>query len=155
MLGLFMANEYILWICVAVYVMHGLEEKILDWNKWFDPKMLKFKLGSTDFYVVQSMKVLVGFCCAMVGWKNASFSLIFPAVILLSAVFSHILPAIKTRKFNPGLLTSIILLIPVGLWAYVGAWQDLVLSATSLVISLALGALVKWSPALLLRVTKK
>jgi hypothetical protein len=151
----FMGNEYILWICVAVYAMHALEEKILDGNKWFDPKMLKFKLGSTDFYVVQAMKILVGICCAMVGWRNTSFSLLFPAVLVLSAIFSHIIPAIRTKKFNPGLLTSVFLLIPIGIWSYVGAYKDTVLCEIAFIASIILGCVVKWAPSIYLRLAKK
>lgn len=150
-----MLYDYILWICVAVYAIHIAEEKVLDWKKWFDPKTIQFKLGSSDFFVMQGIKLIIGFCCAMVSWRNASFSLLFPALILLSAIFSHIIPAIKMRKFNPGLLTSIFLLLPVGLWAYHGASRDMILTPMAIVLSILFGALVKWSPRVFLKCTKK
>ncbi|MEO1651846.1 MAG: HXXEE domain-containing protein, partial [Pseudomonadota bacterium] len=48
---------------------------------------------------------------------------VFPALCMIAILFvnacSHIIVAISNSGYNPGLITSIIIFLPLGLWAYV------------------------------------
>lgn len=150
-----MTYEFVLWICVAAYALHMVEERVLNWKKWSETKMGHSHFEWADFYVSHAIKLVIGFCCAMIGWQAPAFSLLFPALMLYSAVFSHLIPALKFKKVCPGLITTFLLLFPIGIWAYWGANQDVALNPLVLVLSLVFGAFVKWSPGIFVRLNKK
>lgn len=85
----------------------------------------------------------------MIGWRCPAVSLSFAAFMLVNAVLFHIVPVLLTRIFSPGLFTAIILFLPVGIWAYYGAWQDGTLSTGAVVISGVLGFLLMMFPIVL------
>ncbi|MGH2991602.1 MAG: HXXEE domain-containing protein [Solirubrobacterales bacterium] len=69
-----------------------------------------------------------------------AFALIFPAGVLVNAVFFHVLPTVVARRPNPGFLTAVLLYLPIGIWAYVAAADDGVLSAATVFVSVVGGA---------------
>lgn len=150
-----MTHEFILWICVAAYALHLIDEIVLDWKKWSETKMGHSKFEWSDFYVSSAVKLTVGFSCAMVGWQCPAFALLLPALLLLSAVFSHILPAIKHKKACPGLVSSLILFLPIGIWNFWGANADVVLTPAVLVLAFVFAIFVKWYARIIVKLHKK
>lgn len=143
-----MTHEYILWIATAAYGMHMIEETIYDWHGWVR-RILKLDAEWSEFYMVNAIVIVLGVSCAMVGWRLPAAALIFPAFMLVNAVLFHIVPVIVTRVFSPGLFTAIILFLPVGCWAYWGAWRDGVLTVGAVIISGAVGFLLMMFPIVL------
>ena len=96
-----METNYIFWVALVAYAIHILEEYTYDWKSWAQ-KVMKLDVEWSSFYVGSIIVLFIGLACAEVGWAHPTFSLIFPALMLVNALFFHILPYIRSnRKFSP------------------------------------------------------
>lgn len=144
------SHEFVLWILSAAYALHIMEEFCLDWKDWANTQ-LHLPVTWPHFYVVNAVVVVLGISVGMVGWRCPEFSLMFSALMLINAVFFHILPTVLQRTFSPGVITAVLLFLPLALWAYYGAWQDGVLTGRIVWISLLGGALLMASPIVFIK----
>jgi hypothetical protein len=150
-----MNHEIWLWVAVAAYGLHALEEFMLDWKTWAN-KVLKLPVDWPIFYVVNALVVVLGIIAAEIGWRLPALSLAFPALMLINAVFFHILPFVVNKKFSPGLISAIVLFLPIGSWLFYGANRDGVLTTmTTAIIAVALGAGLMAYPIILLKLKDK
>ncbi len=143
-----MDHSYLLWIATLIYGVHMLEETIYGWHDWVR-KVLKLQAEWNEFYMVNAIVIVLGASCAMVGWKNAAFALIFPAFMVVNAVLFHIVPVLVTRIFSPGVITAVLLFLPVTVWIYYSAYLDGVLSFSTVAVSSVSGALLMFFPIVL------
>ena len=110
-----MQTNYIFWVALVAYAIHILEEYTYDWKSWAQ-KVMKLDVEWSNFYVGSIIMLFIGLACAEVGWAHPTFSLIFPAMMLVNALIFHILPYIRSnRKFSPGMLTAMFLFLPIGI----------------------------------------
>ncbi|MVN22551.1 HXXEE domain-containing protein [Mucilaginibacter arboris] len=110
-------GNIIFWVALLCYAIHILEEFFYDWKSWAR-NVLKLQVEWNGFYVVNTVVLFMGVACASVGWNYPAFALAFPALMLINAIFFHVLPTIITKKFSPGLITALILFLPVGIEAF-------------------------------------
>ena len=149
-----MNYEIWLWVATAAYGLHALEEFMLDWKTWAN-KVLKLPVDWPIFYVVNTLVVVLGIVAAAIGWRLPAVSLAFPALMLINAIFFHILPFIIMKKFSPGLISAVVLFLPIGTWLFYGANRDGVLTTTTAIIAVALGAGLMAYPIILLKLKDK
>jgi hypothetical protein len=143
-------NEYWLWVATFVYGAHALEEFVLDWKTWAN-KVMHFRVDWPAFYVTNALVIVLGVAAAEVGWKLPGFSLAFPALMIINAVLFHILPFILAKKYSPGLMTAVLLFLPLGVWLFYAADKDGVLSMKTTLTAFILGAGFMAYPVLLLK----
>jgi hypothetical protein len=148
-----MTHEYILWIAVCAYGLHILEEYELNWRAWAS-NVLSLPVDWNSFYVVNALVVVIGACCALVGWRQPWFALGLPSLMLINATFFHVVPTLVTRVYSPGLATALFLFYPVAIWAYYAAWTDGALTRSSAVLSGVFGACLMASPIVLLKIKR-
>jgi hypothetical protein len=149
-----MTNEVWLWVATAAYGVHILEEFMLDWKTWAN-NLLKLPVDWPAFYVTNALVVVMGIVAAEIGWRLPALSLAFPALMVINAIFFHILPFVVTKKYSPGLISAVMLFLPVGIWLFYGAAQDGVLSVFTAISAIALGAALMAYPVILLKVKDK
>ena len=137
--------SYWLWVAVAAYGLHMIEETIYAWHGWVRA-VLKVPAEWSEFYMVNAVVGLLGVSCAMIGWKNPTLSLIFPVFMLVNAILFHIAPVIVTRRFSPGLFTAVILFLPIASWCYIAASRAGVLTTSAIVISGLAGFIIMMMP---------
>jgi hypothetical protein len=125
-------HEYILWIGLAAYGIHILEEFELNWRDWAR-HILRLPADWTSFFIANAIVITLGICCSSVGWRQPSFALGFSGLMLVNATLFHVVPTLAKRVFSPGLATALVLFYPVAAWTYYGAWKDGVLSASSII----------------------
>ena len=145
-----MPHDYLLWLAVAFYAAHVLEEFAYDWKSWAN-QALGLPVDWTTFYLANAVVIVLGVSCAAVGWRLPAFSLLYPALMVINALFFHITPTVLQRRFSPGLITAVILFLPMSAWLYASAYRDGVLTVPVLLISTLAGALVMAYPVLLLK----
>lgn len=145
-----MNHSFLLWIATAFYAAHVLEEYTYDWKNWAT-KTINLPVQWSDFYITNCIVITFGICCAAVGWQLPEFSLIYPALQIVNALALHILPTVRYRKFSPGLITAVVLFLPIALLIYIGAAQDGVLTASSLIISAIGGMVIMAYPIVMLK----
>ncbi len=146
-----MNHSYILWIATVAYALHVMEEYAFDWKGWAT-HVLKLPVDWVHFAIVNGIVIVLGVSCSSVGWALPAYALCLPALMLINATFFHVLPFLVTKgRFSPGLGTAVVLFYPIAIWAYYGAYLDGVLSATTLILSLILGAVLMASPIVMLK----
>jgi len=141
-------HEYLLWVATLAYGVHMLEETIYNWHDWVR-KVLKLNAEWSEFYMVNAVVIVLGATCAMVGWRNPAFALILPAFMLVNAVLFHIVPVLVTRIFSPGVITAVLLFLPVTGRIYYQADRDGVLTGSAIAISSLLGLVLMLFPIVL------
>ena len=145
-----MKPDYIFWFALAAYALHIMEEYNYDWKTWA-LKILKLDMDWNTFYVTNICILFFGLACAEVGWAHPTFSLIFPAMLVINSLFFHILPYIRSkRKFSPGMFSAIFLFLPIGLACFKQA-GDLEVFAKSMVLATLGGAFLTALPIFLLK----
>ena len=150
-----MSFSDLLWLATACYALHILEEYQLNWRDWARA-VINLPVEWSDFYVVNALVIVLGVVAAHLAATQATFALVFPAVMLINATFFHVLPFARTHgRFSPGLITAVILFYPVGIACYVCALSSGAIGAAGIVLSLILGALLMASPVVLLMIKDK
>ena len=120
--------EFTLWTACIVLGIHFLEEYALDFRGWFE-YVLHTPVTWEQYHLVNVSVILLAVACAAIGWRLPAVSLVLPAVLIVNAVF-HIGSSLVWR-YSPGAATSGFLFVPVGVWTFVGARRDGVLSAAA------------------------
>lgn len=149
-----MTTEIWLWVATAAYGVHILEEFVLDWKAWAN-KVMKLPVDWPAFYVTNALVIVFGIVAAEVGWRLPLLSLAFPALMVINAIFFHILPFIATRKYSPGFFSAVVLFLPIGICLFYGAERDGVLSIITAISAFVLGAALMAYPVILLKLKDK
>jgi len=145
-----MEPNYIFWVALVAYALHILEEYTYDWKSWAQ-KILKLDVDWNSFYVTNVLVLFIGVACAEVGWSHPTFSLIFPALMLVNSLVFHILPYIRSnRKFSPGMITAIFLFLPIGIKSFTMATDMQVLSKSMIIAGICGVAIIAF-PIFLLK----
>jgi hypothetical protein len=134
--------QTLLWLCVAAYGLHVLEEFIFDWKSWAQ-QVLRLPVKWDDFYITNCLVIVAGIVAAMIAPEYPSVALGFPGLMLINAVFMHMFPfALKRGRFSPGLITAVLLFLPLGICTLRAADRN----ARVLVIAFAIGAALLATP---------
>ncbi|MDQ8732448.1 HXXEE domain-containing protein [Bradyrhizobium sp. LHD-71] len=103
------------WLGLAAYAAHILEEHTFDWRNWARGVM-GLPVEWTDFYVTNAVVIVLGIVQAELAAALPLAPLSFAMLMLINAVVFHILPFIRARgRFSPGLITAVVLFIPLGI----------------------------------------
>lgn len=141
----------LLWLCVAAYGIHVLEEYMLNWRAWAR-NVLKLPAEWNDFYITNALVIVLGMACAMTAAQWPILALGFPALMLINAVFFHVAPFLVTRgRFSPGLLTAVLLFLPLG----ISTFRSVQLDASQIAISIGIGVLLMVTPIFFLKMATK
>jgi hypothetical protein len=141
-----------LWVAVAAYGLHILEEFALDWRNWAR-SVIGLPVEWPHFYVVNALVIVLGVACAEVAARAPLLGLIFPALMLINGTFFHVAPMLKTGgRFSPGVATGVALFYPIGIACYWRAARDGNLDLLALLGSLAIGAVLMAFPIVLLKI---
>jgi hypothetical protein len=144
-----------IWLATAAYGVHALEEFERDWRNWARA-VIGLPVEWHDFYVVNFLVIVLGIVSAELAPAAPGLALAFPALMLVNAVFFHIVPFFVTRgRFSPGLVTAVLLFLPIGTACYVVANDTGVLDTRNFVGSFVLAALLMAMPIVLIRVKSK
>jgi hypothetical protein len=133
-------GDSLLWILVFAYALHILEEYFMDWQSWAE-QLARRPVSWTDFYLINAAVIIGGICMAVVGWQIPSFSLMLPALMLINGILVHLLPSLIRWQYAPGLVTAVVLFVPLGVWAFYTAFEDGVLTHQILLLA-SLGGVV-------------
>ncbi|MFT3730189.1 MAG: HXXEE domain-containing protein [Hyphomicrobium sp.] len=144
-----------IWLATAAYGVHAFEEFELDWRNWARA-VIGLPVEWHDFYVVNFLVIVLGIVAAELAPASPGLALTFPALMLINAVFFHIAPFFWTRgRFSPGLITAILLFLPIGAACFAVANDSGALNTGTLALSFALAALLMAMPIILLHIKSK
>ncbi len=146
-----MNYQYLLWIALFCYALHIVEEFTLNWKGWAI-EVIKLPVDWNNFYVVNAAVIALGISCAEVGWQFPIFALIYPALMIINAILFHIIPTIHTRIYSPGIVTAILLFLPVGTLCFYFPYHLNIINAYDILIAFILGYILMMFPVILLKI---
>jgi uncharacterized protein with HXXEE motif len=150
-----MSLETLAWLGMAAYAAHILEEYTLDWRNW-SRAILGLPVEWSDFYVTNAVVFALGVAQAMLARTLPVAVLGYAGLMLINGFFMHVVPFIRTRgRFSPGLITSIVFFLPLGVATYRVAIESGAADAWTVVAGLLLGALTLAFPIGMLLVKSK
>lgn len=149
-----MTHEVWLWIATAAYGLHALEEYMFDWKNWAN-RVLHLPVDWPGFYVTNFLVIVLGVVAAQIGWQLPGVALAFPALMIINAIFFHIVPFAVTKKFSPGLFSAVAIFLPLGIGLFYGAHLDGAIDAKSVILAFVLGAGLMACPVAMLRLKDK
>jgi hypothetical protein len=133
--------QIMLWLCVAAYGTHVLEEFVFDWRSW-SQQVLHLPTRWEDFYITNCLVIVVGIVAVEIAPEYPAIALGFPALMLINATFMHVFPFLKKKgRFSPGLITAVACFLPLGTYTMLAAAPDARAAATAFVVGAALLAL--------------
>lgn len=143
------------WLAMAGYAIHILEEYTFDWRNWARA-VVKLPVEWTDFYVTNAVVIALGIAQAMLAPSLAWPPLVYASLMLINAVFFHILPMVRERgRFSPGAVTAVVLFLPIGIAMWKRAAYDGVLDLATVVIAIGGGAVLMAAPVVMLTLRSK
>lgn len=144
----------LLWLCLAAYSVHVLEEFEFDWRNWARA-VIKLPVEWTDFYVVNALVIVLGIIAANLV-RQPALALAFPALMLINATFFHVLPMLLTRgRYSPGVFTAVVLFYPLCIACFHRALSAGLVGWRGVVLAFVIGALLMASPIVLLKLKSK
>ena len=145
-----MTLQTLAWLSMAAYALHIMEEYTFDWRNWARA-IIKLPVEWSDFYVTNAIVIALGIAQAELAPALPFAPLTFASLMLINAVFFHILPVLRTQgRFSPGVASAVILFFPAGLAVWWRAGQDGVLTWTMAASAIAAGALLMAYPIIML-----
>ena len=112
-----------LWMAIAFCGLHIVEEYAFDWPA-FARQDFHVACNYTDYFVVNGAFLILGISGAIIAWRFVAYSLAFPALLFWNAIF-HTVASLYEQKMNPGTITALTLLAPIGIVCFVVAHKDL------------------------------
>jgi len=138
------------WLSMAAYALHIMEEFTFDWRNWARA-IIKLPVEWSDFYVTNAIVIALGIAQAELAPALPFAPLTFASLMLINAVFFHILPVLRTRgRFSPGLVTAVILFLPAGMAVWWRTGQDGQLNWTTAASAVAAAAVLMAYPIVML-----
>ena len=145
-----MSLQTLAWLAMAAYALHIMEEYTFDWRNWARA-VIKLPVEWSDFYVTNAIVIALGIAQAQLAPTLPLAPLIFTSLMLINAVFFHILPVVRTGgRFSPGLATAVVLFFPVGIAVWWKAAHDAPLNWTTALLAVVGGAAVMAYPIVML-----
>ncbi len=145
-----MSLQTLAWLAMAAYALHIMEEYTFDWRNWARA-VIKLPVEWSDFYVTNAIVIALGIAQAELAPALPFAPLMFASLMLINAVFFHILPVVRTGgRFSPGLVTAVMLFFPAGLAVWWRAAEDGALNWMTVTSAVAAGALLMAYPIVML-----
>jgi hypothetical protein len=145
-----MTLQTLAWLSMAAYAVHIMEEFTFDWRNWARA-VIKLPVEWSDFYVTNAVVISLGIAQAELSPTLPLAPLIFASLMLINAMFFHILPFVRMGgRFSPGLVTAILLFLPTGIAVWQKAGHEAVLDWTTVTLAIFGGAALMAYPIIML-----
>lgn len=152
----------LIWLFPIIFAVHDFEEIIVV-EKWIAtnkqdlknklPKRAahffenNFAMKTHQFSIVVYVEFIIISCATLLVYLNGFIGLykwlylgLFAVLFLHS--FTHIGQAILLNRYTPGVLTSVLLLIPYGIWFYYVLLQKNIIDYSAILISVPVGIFI-------------
>lgn len=104
------------WAIVAAAVIHVAEEYRGGFLTWF-PKFSGMRIAMEQFVIVNALFVLLCITAALVPGQAIVLKLSVAALIFVNACI-HIIGTVRFRRYSPGLVSALLLYMPLAFYAY-------------------------------------
>lgn len=117
-------------------IVHVAEEYFSGWVDWAN----EFVSGVTvrQFLIINALFISLCSLAAILSRKYIVFSSSVFSLLLINSL-AHIAPTIKHRTYSPGLMSAVLLFIPLGVFGYTTLLSNNIISNQNFLASLFLG----------------
>ena len=105
--------------------------------KNLNPKFAPF-VNAKAAIVINGLQILLCIVVMIIGERNLAFSLSIASLVFINFLM-HIAGAIKTKGYAPGLITAIVIYLPLSVYSYYHYFSSGLLNISQFNISLILG----------------
>jgi hypothetical protein len=138
--------EWLYWLSLPLYMIHQVEEYIFPGGFKEEMNKILFR-GNASREIITDKVILiinVGFIWILtpVLIVLGSISVIFPVILMTLVTFNgfiHVAASVLYKRYNPGLVVSLIVNIPLGLYVLFGLGLNAVASSMELLIGILIG----------------
>jgi hypothetical protein len=134
-----------LWILTGAYALRIVEEYRCGWLDWAQ-RLSGLRMRKSEFFIANFFVVVLGVVCSILGYGHPLLSLIFAGLAIINALTAHIGTIIVKRVWSPGLITSIVLFIPLSVWAYYDFYSKGLIDVNGVLITLVAGLFIMGVP---------
>ena len=115
----------LVWLFVAAYVAHVAEEYFGGFPEWL-ALIIGRPLSRADFLAINAIALVVIIIAirAVTRRESLGWLAIAIATILLVNGLAHILGTIVTGTYSPGLITGVVLYLPLSQLTLIRAWDQ-------------------------------
>lgn len=144
---------FLIWIQIPIYLLHQFEEHAWPGGfrkyvnlKVFDVKSAEYPLSDVNVFWINIPVIWVLMpIFAALSYLNLFFGLWIPYFAVLNSL-THVIAAIVKREYNPGIVVSILLGIPVAvytLWLFYALISiPLIITAVSILVAILMHVLL-------------
>jgi hypothetical protein len=147
-------STWLAWLAVLLYLLHNIEEYGIDLLgvRHAFPDALCTNLGQPPypgctippaFFLAVNLSLIwvAGPIAALLSRRHPLVGLVFYGVIGVNGM-THVVPALLGRGYNPGLLTALLLFLPLTIWVARTQFGPARLPYKGFAVIMATGALV-------------
>lgn len=157
---------FLIWLQLPIYWLHEFEEYVLPggFKEWFNRKWSKvhdadIPLNDASVFWINISVIFILFpLFAALSTIDLQYGMWIPYFSIINGL-GHIVFAIKSRGYNPGLVVSVLFNIPVGVFTVITVLEANVVSSganiTSIIIALLVQAAVTAYGVIMLRKHRK
>jgi hypothetical protein len=122
--------------------MHMIEEfyypgEFMRSMKKLNPKFAPF-VNAKAAIVINGLQILLCILVIIIGEINLAFSLSIASLVFINFLV-HVAGAIKTKGYAPGLITAVVIYLPLSVYSYYHYFSTGLLNTSQFNISLVLG----------------
>jgi hypothetical protein len=137
------------WLGMAAYAAHILEEYTFDWRGW-SQSTLGLPVQWNDFYVTNAVVIALGIAQAMLAPSLPLAALSFSGLMFINGLFMHIVPFVRSGRFSPGVITSVLLFLPQSIATFYVALKSGVVTFATVLLGLLIGGVALAFPICML-----
>lgn len=141
-------SSLLVWALPISFCLHVMEEFLLpggfiEWYHRYRPKFARVK--PSHYVKVNGIGFLLILETAIKASKGSGYNglLIVWGLLSCNAVFTHLLGAVKTRQYSPGMVTGIALYLPLTVLSYIAVVQLNRMDLFSLLFCIAVSPLLE------------
>lgn len=116
-------------------VVHIAEESIFDWTSWAS----QFVTGVTVTQFIFWNAIFLALCVVGVFSSSPILQLSLAGLVVINA-FVHLVPSLVHWQYSPGLVSALVLYLPVGVSAYAVSYRRFLATRRQMFLSVPLGA---------------
>jgi hypothetical protein len=140
---------WLYWLSLPLYMIHQFEEYVFPGGFKEDLNKI-LKQGEEQREILTDNMVLIvniGFIWILTPILVilGTISIVFPIILMTLVAFNgfvHVIASIRFRRYNPGLIVSLIANIPLGLYVLIGLGLNAIASGMELLIGILIGSVL-------------
>ena len=139
---------FLIWIQIPIYLLHQFEEHWRNgFKNYINKKVFQVQEGEYPlndkniFWINIPIIWILMPIFAGLSSMNIMFGLWIPYFAVFNSL-SHVVFSIRNREYNPGLIVSLILGIPLGIYALIIFYSYIAVTAINSIISIFFGILL-------------